>query len=100
MLATGTFQIVVAIAAFFFVLQYTVSFVALFVLRRREPDAPRPYRARGHPWTTGLVLVGSIAFLVAAVASDRRNSVYALALLIASYPVFVGSRRLRSATTG
>jgi len=100
MLATGRFQIVLAIAAFFFVLQYTVSFVALFVLRQREPEAPRPYRARGHPWTTGLVLLGSIAFLIGAVASDRRNSVYALALLIASYPVFVGSRRLRSVTAG
>ena len=96
MLATGTFQIVIAIAAFFFVLQYTISFVALFVLRQREPAAPRPYRARGHPWTTGLVLVGSVAFLVGAVTSDRKNSVYALALLLASYPVFLGSRRLRS----
>jgi basic amino acid/polyamine antiporter, APA family len=95
MLATGTFQIVVAIAAFFFVLQYAVSFVALFVLRQREPDAPRPYRARGHPWTTGLVLVGSIAFLVGAVANDMKNSLYALVLLIASYPLFLGSRRLR-----
>jgi basic amino acid/polyamine antiporter, APA family len=97
MLATGTFQIVVAIAAFFFVLQYTISFVALFVLRRREPGAPRPYRALGHPWTTGLVLVGSVAFLVGAVTSDQRNSVYALGLLVVSYPVFLGSRLLRSA---
>jgi hypothetical protein len=42
------------------------------------------------------VLVGSLAFLVGAVTSDRKNSVYALALLLASYPVFLGSRRLRS----
>ena len=100
MLATATFQIAIAIAAFFFVLQYAVSFVALFVLRQREPAAPRPYRAWGHPWTTGLVLVGSLAFLAGAVAGDRRNSLYALGLLVASYPVFVGSRRLRSAPAG
>lgn len=100
MLASGTFQIVVAIAAFFFVLQYTISFIALFMLRRLEPDTPRPYRARGHPWTTGLVLIGSVVFLVGAVTSDRKNSVYALALLLASYPVFIGSRRLRSAPAG
>ena len=100
MLASGTFQIVVAIAAFFFVLQYTISFIALFMLRRVEPDTPRPYRARGHPWTTGLVLLGSVAFLVGAVTSDRKNSVYALALLLASYPVFLGSRMLRSAPAG
>jgi APA family basic amino acid/polyamine antiporter len=92
-LATGTFATVIAIAAFYFVLQYTLSFVAVFVLRRREPNAPRPYRAKGHPWTTGFVLAGSIAFLISAVLSDRRNSLYALGILVVSYPVFLIARR-------
>src|SRR5262249_44267040 len=59
-LATGTFQTIIAIAAFFFVADYTLSFAAVFVLRGREPGASRPYRAKGHPWTTGFVFVGSI----------------------------------------
>jgi APA family basic amino acid/polyamine antiporter len=88
-LATGTFQSVIAVAAFFFVADYALSFLAVFVLRRREPDAPRPYRAIGHPWTTGLVLIGSIAFLVSAVASDTKNSLWALGLLAVSYPAFL-----------
>ena len=92
-LATGAFATVLAIAAFFFVAQYTLSFLAVFVLRRREPNAARPYRAKGHPWTTGLVLLGSVAFLVSAVVSDRRNSLYALGILVASYPVFLLARR-------
>lgn len=87
-LATGTFSTMIAIAAFFFVASYTLSFIAVFVLRRREPNAPRPYRAKGHPWTTGFVLLGSLAFLVSAVIADRRNSVYALAIVVVSYPVF------------
>ena len=95
-LATGTFQSVIAVAAFFFVVDYALSFVALFVLRRREPDAARPYRAFGHPWTTGLVLAGSIAFLVSAVKDDTRNSLWALAILVVSYPVFVFTRRRAS----
>jgi APA family basic amino acid/polyamine antiporter len=86
--ANKVFQFAIAVAAFFFVANYSVSFVALFVLRRREPNAPRPYRARGHPWTTGVVLAGSIAFLAGAVVQDTRNSVLALALLVVSYPVF------------
>jgi APA family basic amino acid/polyamine antiporter len=87
-LATGTFATMIAIAAFFFVASYALSFVAVFVLRRREPNAPRPYRAKGHPWTTGFVLLGSLAFLISAVAADRRNSLYALAIVVVSYPVF------------
>jgi APA family basic amino acid/polyamine antiporter len=91
---SGTFERVVAVLAFFFVINYTVSFISVFVLRRREPELPRPYRAWGYPWTTGLALAGSLAFLAGAVRSDTRNSVYALLLLSASYPVFVALRRL------
>jgi len=60
----------------------------VFVLRRREPEKPRPYRAWGYPWTTGLALVGSIAFLIGAIASDTSNSLVALVVLAASYPAF------------
>ncbi|HVQ39986.1 MAG TPA: APC family permease [Pyrinomonadaceae bacterium] len=89
-----TFEKVITVLAFFFVANYTLSFISVFVLRRREPDRERPYRAWGYPWTTALALLGSIAFLVGAVASDTRNSVYALLLLAASYPVFRLSRHL------
>jgi APA family basic amino acid/polyamine antiporter len=92
-LATGTFEMMIAIAAFFFVANYTLSFLALFLLRRREPAAPRPYRAMGHPWTTGFVLGGSLAFLGSAVFADQRNSLYALAIVVVSYPVYRVSRR-------
>jgi APA family basic amino acid/polyamine antiporter len=46
----------------------------------------------GHPWTTGIVLLGSLAFLAAAIAGDRRNSLIGLALVIVSYPAFRLSR--------
>ena len=86
---SGTFEKVLALLAFFFVANYAMTFLSVFVLRRREPDAVRPYRAWGYPWTTGLVLVGSIAFLAGAVMSDTRHSLYALFLLAASYPAFL-----------
>jgi len=83
-----TFEQVITVLAFFFIANYTLSFVSLFLLRRREPERPRPYRAWGYPWTTALALAGSVAFLAAAVAGDTRNSVLALLLLAASYPLF------------
>ena len=58
------------------------------MLRVREPDRDRPYRAWGYPWTTGVALLGSVAFLVGAIAGDTRHSVYALLVLAVSYPVF------------
>jgi basic amino acid/polyamine antiporter, APA family len=83
-----TFEKVITILAFFFVANYTLSFISVFVLRRREPEKARPYKAWGYPWSTAVALVGSVAFLLGAVAGDTRNSATALLVLAASYPVF------------
>ena len=86
------FETVALILAFFFVANYALSFISVFVLRRREPERERPYRAWGYPVTTAVALLGSILFLVGAIASDiagdTRNSIYALLVLGASYPLF------------
>ena len=87
-----TFEKVISALAFFFVANYTLSFISIFVLRRREPEKERPYRAWGYPWTTGVALIGSVLFLIGAIAEDiagdTRYSIYALGLLAISYPLF------------
>ncbi|MEO8215641.1 MAG: APC family permease [Acidobacteriota bacterium] len=90
---SGTFDRVIALLAFFFIANYALSFVSLFVLRAREPQRPRPFRAWGHPWTTGLALAASVAFLIGAAASDTRNTLWSLVLLAASFPVYLLMRR-------
>jgi len=96
LILSGTFETVIALAAFYYVMQYGVTFTSLFVLRRREPDLPRPYRAWGYPWIPGLVLLGAVAFIVGSFFGDRVNSIRALGLLVASYPVYrVAKRFLR-----
>jgi APA family basic amino acid/polyamine antiporter len=85
---TGTVNSVLALCAFFFVANYTLSFISVFALRRKEPDTPRPWRVPGFPYTTGLALVGSLAFLAGSVVSDWDNSWKSLLLLAASYPVY------------
>jgi APA family basic amino acid/polyamine antiporter len=94
---SGTFSGLLAAIAFFFVFDYTLVFLSVFVLRFREPDAERPYRAWGYPLTTALALLGSIAFLAGAVQADTKNSVFALELLGASLPVFLVLRLWRRA---
>jgi len=85
---TGSFERVIAIMAFFFVADYALAYTAVFVLRWREPGTERPYRAWGYPWTTGIALAGSLAFLVGAVLSDTRNSLWSLGVLAVSYPLY------------
>jgi len=92
-IVTQTFEQVIAKLAFFFVANYTLSFAAVFALRRREPDAPRPFRAFGHPFTTGIALLASLVFLGGAIASDPHNSLWAVGLLVVSLPIYLLVRR-------
>jgi APA family basic amino acid/polyamine antiporter len=87
-IVTGTFSQVIAVLAFFFVLNYILGLVSTFVLRKRDPDRPRAYRAWGYPWTTGIALFVYVAFIVGAIIGDQHNSIYSLLLLVGSYPVF------------
>src|SRR5262249_18990630 len=82
------FNQVIDMLAFFFVANYTLSFISLFRLRAKEPDMSRPYRAWGYPWTTAIALVSSVAFLIGALLADRENTPWAFGLLAASYPLF------------
>jgi basic amino acid/polyamine antiporter, APA family len=86
--AMFSFERVAAILASFFVADYALSFVSLFVLRRRMPEAARPHRAWGYPWTTSIALAASVVFLVGALASDRENTPLTFLVLAASYPVY------------
>ncbi len=93
LLATRTFNAVLAVLAFYFVVGYLGSFVSLLVLRRREPDAVRPYRMPAYPILPALLVVGATAFLIGALLSDTGNALYALGLLVVATPVYFIVRR-------
>lgn len=92
-LLTGSFDRVLAITAVFIVSKYLLSYVSVFVLRYREPETPRPYRAFGYPYTTGAAVLLSVVFLFGAIAADMRNSLYAFCLLLFSYPIYRLARK-------
>jgi basic amino acid/polyamine antiporter, APA family len=83
LIATGTFQKLVAVASFFLALNYCACCLALIVLRRREPEAPRPFRAWGYPWSAVVVLLGAAVFLIGVLWSDKPTAWLALGLLAA-----------------
>ncbi len=85
---SGTYNRVIAITAFLFLANYTFLYATLFALRARESDATRPFRAWGHPWSTGLVLLVSICFAGGALVADTSNSLISLGLLAISYPIY------------
>lgn len=95
LILSGSFEQIVAIAAVLFLLNYVLTYVAVFVLRVKEPATPRPYRTFGFPFSTGLLLLGCAALLIAAILEDRHSAAFAGLLLISCVPVYVWLARRR-----
>ncbi len=93
MIVSGSLKFLVAVAAVLFVLNYVSAYVAVFTLRRREPNTARPFRVVGYPISTALVLIGSVGFLVATVSDDTHSAIAALAMIGLALPIYLWSRR-------
>jgi basic amino acid/polyamine antiporter, APA family len=83
---TGTFEAILTYTGFAVVLFAGAAVAALFVLRRRRPDAPRPYRAWGYPWLPAAFVAVSALMLVQTVRRDPAPSLAGLALVAAGVP--------------
>ncbi|HPH21833.1 MAG TPA: ethanolamine permease, partial [Haliscomenobacter sp.] len=67
-----------------------MSMVSLFVLRRKEPDLERPFRAPFYPVFPAIALVLSVICLVAIIVYNFWLSVLFFVLLGAVMGLFVG----------
>jgi len=88
LISLGTFEKLMAIYAFYAVANNIVLISALCVLRKRSPDLPRPFRTWAYPFAPLGVLLISIALIIGFIVGDTRDSIYALVMLAASYPIY------------
>lgn len=77
----GSFERLLGMGAFLYVGLPLSGIAALLLLRRQQPELPRPFRCWGYPFTPLLVGAVSLAFLVGALLTDTSNSLLALALV-------------------
>lgn len=92
---SGTFDILTDIYVFVLWIFYGMTCMALFVLRRKRPDAERPYRVWGYPFTPALFLLVTLFLLVNTVAATPGRALAGLLLVISGLPVYwFYSRRL------
>lgn len=81
LILTGSYETLYSysiLAAWIF---YTMSVGAVFVLRRKLPDAPRPYRMWGYPYTLWLFVAVSLWFMVDALVTQTLPSVMAIVIV-------------------
>jgi APA family basic amino acid/polyamine antiporter len=83
---TGSFTAAIALDSVFIGALYLVTVLAFFWLRRRAPDARRPYHARGYPWVQGAALVFVLLFLATIAVGDVKDVLITAGLLVVSWP--------------
>jgi basic amino acid/polyamine antiporter, APA family len=84
----GTLSQLVSYTGFAVVLFAGVAVAALFVLRYREPDAPRPFRAWGYPWAPGIFVVASVVMVVNEMLRNGTTALVGAGLIAAGAPVY------------
>lgn len=78
---------------------------AVVVLRRRRPDAPRPFRTPAYPWVPLVFIAGTVAGLVAIVwgeidrAVPNYSPLWGLLIAAVGLPVYAAWRRLVASPT-
>ena len=85
---SGTFDILTDIYVFILWVFFGMSGAALFVLRRRLPDANRPYRVWGYPVVPALYLLVAGFLLVNTVIATPWRAVAGIGLIVAGLPVY------------
>jgi APA family basic amino acid/polyamine antiporter len=90
---TGSLDSIANYVGFAITLFAGTAVAAVFVLRRREPNAPRPFKAFGYPWTPAIFVLVSLAIVVNAFYSDPRISGLGTLIILAGVPVYYFFRR-------
>ncbi len=75
---------------------YVLTIAGLFVLRRKRPDAERPYRAFGYPVIPALYMVVASLIAVVLLIYKPATSLPGLAIVLTGIPVYFAWRRKSS----
>jgi APA family basic amino acid/polyamine antiporter len=96
LLFAGSFRQLFSLAIFAEWLFYMIAASTVFVLRRKEPDAPRPYRSWGYPVVPAMFIVAAAVLLYYTFTENIRNSAWGMVVILAGLPVYWWFARKKS----
>ena len=76
---------------------YVLTIAGIFVLRRRRPDAERPYRAFGYPIVPALYMAAATTILLVLIVYQTQTTGPGLLIVLAGVPVYFLWRRFANA---
>jgi len=89
----GRFQELINYAMFVAWIFYGLAAASVFAYRRQQPDAPRPYRVPGYPWTTGIFVAAAAALVLNVIVSTPGNAAKGLGIVALGLPAYLVWRK-------
>jgi basic amino acid/polyamine antiporter, APA family len=86
--ATGTFTQLLTYVVFTAWIFYGLGAFAVFVFRRTRPDAPRPFRVPGYPWTPALFVLAALGIVISTLIGQPQRALAGLAALVIGVPAY------------
>jgi amino acid transporter len=79
---------------------YALAVGAVFVLRRRRADLPRPYRTAGYPVVPIVFLIASVLMLGNSLVKDTHSTLLDFGIILIGIPVYALWSRGRTESNG
>ena len=89
LVVTGSYETLFAYSILSAWIVYTLGVAAVWALRRKAPDAPRPYRMWGYPYTVWAFLIVSAWYMADALVTQPKPSLMAFVVCAAGIPFYV-----------
>jgi basic amino acid/polyamine antiporter, APA family len=93
LVVSGSLDAIANYVGFSITLFAGAAVAAIFVLRAREPEAPRPFRAWGYPFTPAIFVIVSALIVANAVYTDPKVTGIGTAIILAGIPLYFWFRR-------
>jgi APA family basic amino acid/polyamine antiporter len=85
---SGKYGDLLTMISFVVVIFYALTIIGIFILRRKRPNAERPYKAYGYPVLPILYILLAIAFCVALVFASPTYSLWGLLIVLLGIPIY------------
>jgi len=82
--------------SFVVVIFYVLTILGIFILRKKQPEVERPYKAFGYPFLPALYIVMGTAFCVLLLIFKTKYAAWGLAITLAGIPLYYLAARKKT----
>lgn len=88
MCLSGTYNDLLTMISFVVVIFYVLTIIGIFILRKKSPNAERPYKAFGYPVLPVIYILLAVAFCTGLVAASPKYSLWGLVIVLLGIPIY------------